>query len=102
MPSDFVEIEGIAIAGEVTANVVKRKEASIELELEGPVDAFDNISFNWIRVLGLTYNVDPGAGGTDFPGFADAAAFFGQLDVGDVVEIEDEDADGEADEIELD
>ncbi len=97
---DFVEVEGIASDDGILASVVKRKDDPGELELEGPVESYDNIGFGWIRVLGLDYVVDP-LGGTDFPGFTDATEFFGELEVDDVVEIKDDSANGTADEVEL-
>lgn len=98
--TDFVRVEGIADGGEVIAEIVKRRDAD-DTELEGAVEDFDALTYTWIRVLGITYNVDPGAGGTEFEGFPDAATFFGQLDIGDIVEIKDDmPADGIADEIE--
>ncbi len=97
---DFVKVEGIADGGEITAEVVKRRDTD-DTELAGAVEAFDNITFNWITVLGVTYNINPNPGGTDFVGFPDAATFFGQLIIGDIIEIQDNfPADGIADEVE--
>ncbi len=104
---DFVEVEGIASGDGILASVVKRKDDPGELELEGPVESYDDTGLGWIRVLGLDYVVDP-LGGTDFPGFTDATEFFNEVDelvqqaVQPVVEISDDSANGTADAIELD
>lgn len=98
---DYVEVEGIEMSGEeITANLVKRKNTG-DSKLQSAVDAFDNIGFAWITILGISYNIDPTPGGTDFNG-PDAATFFGQLMVGDLLEIKDDEvADGIADEVEF-
>jgi hypothetical protein len=96
---DYVEVEGIERSGDITANLVKRKNTG-NSKLQGAVDAFDNIGFAWITILGISYNIVPTPGGTDFNG-SDAATFFGQLIVGDLLEIKDNEvADGIADKVE--
>ncbi|MGD8348518.1 MAG: DUF5666 domain-containing protein, partial [Gammaproteobacteria bacterium] len=104
LPGDFVEVEGITSGGsEITAKTVKRRDTD-DTELGGMVDGFDTVGYTWITVLGITYDVDPAPGGTEFEGFPDAATFFGQLNAGvDSVEIrDDEPANGTANQIEED
>ena len=51
-----------------------------------------------ITILGIEYGVDAG---TNYEGFPSSGAFFGQLLIGDLIEIEDnQPADGIADEVE--
>ena len=97
MDNDFVKIEGQEVNGEVIASIVKRIDPD-GYKLEGAVDifAFDS----WIEILGIRYNVD---GDTEYEdNTMTAAVFFGLLQVGDLVEIEDEDNPmGVADEVEF-
>jgi hypothetical protein len=77
------------------------------IKVQGPVDSW-NVNDGTVTVLGATFSTD---GNTDFEAdddvdFADAAAFFAALTVGDIVEIKDElDAittgDGVAKEVEI-
>lgn len=93
---DIVKVEGRELDGELVAKVVKRVEPD-DLSLQGAVDDFESQS--WIEILGIRYSVDTG---TDY-GVLDAVAFFDQLSIGDIVEIEDElIADGIADSVEFD
>ena len=92
---DFVLIDGMEVMGEVTAATVKREDPD-DSKLTGAVDAF--VTNTSITILGITYLVDAG---TSYEGFANANAFFSQLNVGDLIEIEDDQvADGIADEVE--
>ncbi len=97
--NDYVKIEGQEVAGEVVAKVVKRDDPEA-FKLKGAVDAFDFL--NWIEILGIRYNVD---GDTDYEDangdpVPDAADFFNTLNVGDILEIEDEQpGDGTAEEV---
>ncbi len=98
MPMDFVRIEGQEVNGEVVASIVKRTDPG-ETELQGAVDSF--ILNTSITILGITYRVDATpVTGTIFEG-GSASAFFGQLMNGNIVEIKDDPADGEADEVEF-
>lgn len=63
------------------------REDDLGYEIEGPVDAIGDVS---ITVLGITFGIDMN---TFFE--------YGIPDVGDYAEIEDEDADGVADSVEL-
>lgn len=95
--NDFVKIEGQEINDEVVASIVKRIDPD-DYKLEGAVDVF---AFNsWIEILGIRYNVD---GGTEYEdNTVTAAVFFGLLQVGDLVEIKDDQAPlGVADEVEF-
>ena len=96
--NDFVKIEGQEVNGEVIASIVKRIDPD-GYKLEGAVDIFD--FGNWIEILGIRYSVD---GNTEYEdNTMTAAMFFGLLQVGDLVEIEDEQVPlGVADEIEFD
>lgn len=98
----FVKIEGMENAGEVHADQVKRDDLPVELRLRGPVDNFSlTAPYDFIDVLGIVYEID---GNTEFQDGTmnmTRAAFFGALQIGDEVDIDDEDADGIADEVEL-
>lgn len=104
-PGDFVRVKGTESGGDVVAETVKRLDATDpdDSKLEGRVDAFvPNAS---ITVLGIAFNVDSGilTQYEDESGSVSAATFFGNLAVGDQVEIEDEEvADGFAEEVKLD
>ena len=92
---DFVRVEGVADGGQVTASEVKREDPD-DSKLRGKVDAF--IADTSITILGITYLVDAT---TEYDDFPNANAFFSQLTIGDLIEIEDEEvADGIADEVE--
>jgi hypothetical protein len=83
--NDFLKIEGQEVDGEVVASIVKRIDPD-GYKLEGAVDIF--LFGNWIEILGIRYNVD---GVTEYEdNTMTAAMFFGLLQVGDLVEIEDE------------
>ncbi len=99
---DYVIVEGIESANEVTAEIVKRKDSMNpdDSELEGLVDAF--VAETSITVLGITYSVDSDTEYEDASGTVLSTIFFDQLGVGDLVEINDEvTADGIAEEVEL-
>lgn len=92
---DVVKVEGHELDGELVAKVVKRVDPE-DLSLQGAVDDFESQS--WIEILGIRYSVDAG---TDY-GALDAATFFDQLSIGDIVEVEDDViADGIADSVEF-
>jgi hypothetical protein len=100
---DFVIVEGIESADEVTAETVKRKNSMDpdDSELEGQVDTF--VVDTSITVLGITYKVNGGTDYEDATGTVLSTIFFNQLRDGDIVEIKDEvTADGFAEEVELD
>ena len=84
--------------------MVKRLDVSEAeaLILEGAVDDFDDVTYIWIEVLGIQYNVDDSE--TEFEGGLTAMQFIDSLMVGDLIEIEDENdpiaANGIADEVE--
>jgi len=75
-------------AGDIVASSFEIED-SLEIEIEGPVDAIDDTS---ITVLTIVFSVDPLT--TLFPG--------GMPVMGDYVSLKDSDADGTADVIELD
>jgi hypothetical protein len=74
-------------AGDVVASSLEIED-ELQVEMEGPVDAVDDVS---ITILGITFGID----GTTM--------FFGaEPMVGDYAEVEDNDADGTANSIETD
>ncbi len=102
---DFVEVEGVEVAGigaddKLSALVVKRRKPN-DFKLQGAVDAIDPLVS--ITILGLTYLVHPTTLYEEDPSVT-AAQFFdpAKLMIGDIVEIEDYEPDGLADEAELD
>ncbi|CAD7844575.1 MAG: hypothetical protein [Olavius algarvensis Gamma 3 endosymbiont] len=100
MIGDFVKVKGIAGGGEVTAEIVKRLDPD-STKLEGLVDSF--FANTSITILGITYPLDPAATYEDSSGPISAATFFAALQAGiDIVELEDDEPDGDADEVEFD
>ncbi len=102
----FVEVEGVEVEGitndTLSAQVVKRREPN-DVKLQGAVDEIDSLVPS-IKILGITYPMDPAAIYEEDPAMT-AAEFFhpANLMVGDIVELEDNDpADGFADAAELD
>ena len=97
MPMDFVRVEGQEILNnEVLATVVKRRNGpDNELKLEGQVDGY--MQDDWIRVLGVEYQLILGTTSYEPP--------LPIITVGDFVEIEDDNnsppADGIADKVEV-
>ncbi len=112
---DMVRVKGVNDNGAVRAETIRRK-AEDEVELEGPVDAFDPnagaAAMGTVTILGVTFEMDANTkfeldGVMDEE--VDRATFFSSLAVGTIVEVEDElsddgvnDADGIADEAEID
>jgi len=96
---DFVKIEGIDSETVITASQVKRltpDPSGEDIEVQGSVDELvQNVR---VTVLGIPFLVD---GTTQYdPG--PEATFFSQVNVGDIVEVVDDNvADGTIDEIEL-
>lgn len=103
MPGDFVKIEGIEESGEVTAQIVKRLEPGDSSKLQGAVDTFvRDVS---ITILGVLYPLDPGAKYYDKNGVeVPKDQFFDDLEANPeaIVELEDDEPDADADEIEFD
>jgi hypothetical protein len=95
---DLVKVDGIGLTESVLASVVKRDDDEEEVKLQGTVNGFEENVF--ITVLGVNYDV---SAGTDYDGFSSASDFFDSLSIGDLVELVDEEpADGIADEVSLD
>jgi hypothetical protein len=98
--SDYLEVEAYSDAsGKLIATMVKREDDS-DTELEAKIDSYvDNVS---VTLLGITYSVD---GGTSYEVndvmVADPALFFGALNSNSVVKVKDVEADGTAEEVEL-
>jgi hypothetical protein len=102
---DFVAIEGVEVAGKVIAGRIERRDSTIpdDSELDGQADSF--VPNTSITVLGISFMVDNGTltQYMDVSGNTSALLFFGNLKMGDRVEIKDKDpADGFADEVKLD
>ena len=94
----FVEIEGTEINDALSAQVVKRREPN-DVKLQGAVDAVDDVNHS-VTILGITYPMESDAIYEEDPSMT-AADFFARLQIGDIVELEDEEPDGLADEIEI-
>ena len=106
MVGDFVKVKGIAnlsgINPEVDAEIVKRRDPN-SVKLEGAVEAFDSnpAPDTSITILGIAYPIDASAEYED--GTLTRQQFFGTpLQIGDIVELEDNEPDGDADEVEFD
>ena len=102
---DFVKVKGITESGEVTAQIVKRLDPNDSSKLQGAVEAFVRTVPASITILGVEYPIDA------FADYEDAAGstltkdqFFDQLEVtpNAVVELEDDEPDADADEVEFD
>jgi hypothetical protein len=97
---DFLEVEAYFEGDQLIATLIDRDEPDDD-RVRAPVEAF--LSGSEVQLLGLTYSIDSG---TDFEdaddNTLDADSFFGQLQVGDLVQLEDDSApDGIADELEF-
>ena len=87
-PGDFIKIEGIDTESQIIANQVRRLNPA-GVEVQGEVEFFTGTtSIDSITLFGVTFEVDTGVVN---PG----------LNIGDIVEIKDDDADGKIDQIEL-
>lgn len=96
---DFLAIEAYLSGDRLIATLVDRDDPDDDV-IRAPVESFAENS--QITLLGITYQI----GDTDYEdaddNTLDADSFFGLLQIGDLVEIEDkQDANGIADEIEL-
>ncbi len=99
--TDFVDIEALRDdLGRLIATSIKREDAAQATTVEAPIDAFESLVS--VTTLGITYTVN---GSTEYESTndmaIDATSFFAALDTGTVIKIKDDDADGTADEIEL-
>ena len=89
--SSFVEVHGhIDASGLFVANVLESEDSPDEYEIEGPLDQDGFVEGATISVLGVTFTLD---GGTVFDD--------GLPQNGDVVDVEDFDRDGIADEVDI-
>jgi hypothetical protein len=99
---NFVKVKGIADMGEVNAEIVKRLDPD-STKLQGVVEAFErDVS---ITILGVEYPIDAFADYEDEAGNTMTnVEFFDQLDItpNAVVELEDDEPDADADEVEFD
>lgn len=96
---DFLEVEAYQLDGALIATLIDREDPDDDV-IRAPVESFTPGSD--ITLLGITYTI----GNTDFEdaddNSLDADSFFGQLQVGDLVQIEDDSTpDGIADEVEF-
>ncbi len=99
---NFVKVKGIAGTGMVSAEIVKRLDPDSS-KLEGAVEAFNPNSSpdTSITILGITYPIDASAEYED--NTLTRVQFFGTpLQIGDIVELEDDEPDGDADEVDFD
>jgi len=105
---DFVKVKGLAVVNpvtledEVNAEIVKRRDPG-SVKLEGAVQAFNPnpAPDTSITILGIAYLIDATAEYED--GTLTRDQFFGTpLQIGDIVELEDDEPDGDADEVEFD
>lgn len=99
---DLVKVKGVANTGQVDAEIVKRLDPPESTKLEGVVEA--KVKPVSITILGITYPVDPLATYEDeFGTPMNANAFFDAIVVGtSVVELEDDEPDGDVDEVQFD
>ena len=97
---DFVEVEAYLNGEQLLATELDRDDPDDEV-LKAPVESSNpNIE---ITLLGLTYNVEGAQFKDKTDSSIDAAGFFAQLAIGDVVRIKDDrPADGIADEVSFD
>lgn len=100
--SDFVEVQVYRDeTGKLIATRIKRQDPGQKTALKAAVEAFEPGSF--VTMLGIGIAVGPA---TEYEmndkSSNDATGFFGALSIGDTLEVEDADADGTADVIELD
>lgn len=99
---NFVKVKGIAESGEVDAETVKRLDLDSS-KLQGAVEAFNSNPSpdTSITILGITYPIDTNADYED--GFLTRTQFFATpLEIGDIVELEDDEPDADADKVEFD
>jgi hypothetical protein len=102
---DFVKVKGIAESGEVTAQIVKRLDPNDSSKLQGAVEAFVRTVPASITILGVEYPIDALAEYEDAAGsILTKDQFFDQLEVtpNAVVDLEDDEPDSDADEVEFD
>ena len=100
MSGDFIEIEAIQSAGEVTAVKAKREDEGSDMEIEAPLEAY--ASGTSVTLLGVTFSLDASAEYEIDEESVSMEQFFSELSVGSTVKLEDEDFDGTIDKVELD
>ncbi len=99
-PGDFVELEAFRDGGGVLNAVEIERTDPDEIEIEAPVEAFDEFSRS-VRLLGIDFDLS-GARFEDHNDIdIDAQAFFAALEIGKFIEIEDADRNGVFDKAEL-
>ncbi|MCG8091025.1 MAG: DUF5666 domain-containing protein [Candidatus Thiodiazotropha endolucinida] len=97
---DFIEIEAIQSAGEVTAVKAKREDEGSDMEIEAPLEAY--ASGTSVTLLGVTFSLDASAEYEIDEESVSMEQFFSELSVGSTVKLEDEEFDGTIDKVELD
>ncbi|MEW8211258.1 MAG: DUF5666 domain-containing protein, partial [Candidatus Thiodiazotropha taylori] len=100
MSGDFIEIEAIQSAGEVTAVKAKREDEGSDMEIEAPLEAY--ASGTSVTLLGVTFSLDASAEYEIDEESVSMEQFFSELSVGSTVKLEDEEFDGTIDKVELD
>jgi hypothetical protein len=96
---NFLEVEAIKVGDSLVASRIRRDDQG-DNKLQAPVDSFD--AGVDLTLLGITFST----AGAEFASQNNSAisseAFFGQLQVGDLVKVKDDDvADGVADTVEF-
>lgn len=99
---ELLEIEGYLVGGAVFASEIERDDDNNNIELQGPVGAFNPIEQS-LTILGVTFTTNGGTEFEDDDNGISVSDFFSRVMIGDVVEIEDNGVgDGIADEVEFD
>jgi hypothetical protein len=96
----FVEVDAYATDTGLVAAKLERTDSIDATTLKAPVDDF--ISGSSVTLLGITYTMDSNTSFEVDDVAKNSTDFFNALDVGDVVEIKDEEPDGTAEEADLD
>jgi hypothetical protein len=96
---NFLEVEAIRVGAALVASRIRRDEQDDTI-LQAPVDSFT--AGVDITLLGITFSTAGAAFESQGDEDISAETFFGQLQVGDLIKIKDEEvADGVADEVEF-
>jgi hypothetical protein len=96
----FVEVEAYATDTGLLAAKLEREDSLDATTLKAPVDEF--VSGSSVTLLGITYMMDGNTSYEVDEVSKTSTEFFDALDVGDVVEIQDVEPDGTAEEADLD
>ncbi len=98
---NFVEAEAyLAGNGDYNAAEIKRKNPD-SIEIEAPVEDFDGTA-RTVRLLGIEFDLTAATFEDENGGNISADDFFDALDIGEFIEIQDNDSNGVFDQAELD